>query len=317
MSNTKKFQFNWNDIKGKIKKEEEDKQSFGDQRFWKLSLKDKKGTAIIRFLPDPNGTPHRQYFSHYFEYETPSGGTQFYIGNCPTSIKQPCPICNKNKELWNSSYKVDEDEARKRKRKNHFVSNILVVKDEVQPDTEDKIWLFDHGPQVHNIYMKRFIGPEEDDADYGDDNFVTFPPSDLYEGANFLLRSTIKKGTENSKNPWNEYVSSRFYDQSRIFDELDDIAFDEKLDAIMEQVFDLDEWMKPNKYPTESDVRAKLGYILGSTSANKTEPSPEYKEDEIPFESESVAVTDNEEDSGSSHIEQSDQEYLDSVLDKN
>ena len=203
------WKFDWNKTKETAKKEIDQNKSYADDRFWK------KGQALIRSLPDKKGNPFRQYFNHWFNYETVSGGSQLYVGNCATSIKMPCPICEKNRELWNSPYKEDEAVARTRKRKMHYIANILVLKDEKHPENEGKVFLYDFGPQIFGLYKKAMFGPEETDPEYDAGKEPdTFVPCDFDNGADFLLRSTLKPGTEKAKVKWNTYESSKFQKNS-------------------------------------------------------------------------------------------------------
>ena len=73
--------------------------------FWNPRLgKDGNGTFVIRFLPvcevdeSENSLPWVQLFSHAF-----SENGKWYIENCNTTIGQPCPVCDSNKELWSRS----------------------------------------------------------------------------------------------------------------------------------------------------------------------------------------------------------------------
>jgi hypothetical protein len=321
----KKFGFDYEAIKEKMKKEEESKASFGDPRFWKLKLNDCKGQAVIRFLPDPNGTPYKQYFQHWFDYESASGGVQKYIENCATSIKMGCPVCDKNRELWNSAYKQDKDTASLRKRKAHWVSNILVLQDESNPVNEGKVFLFDYGPQVYGFVKKAIYGPEEGDPEYDSEVVpVTYMPCDFYDGADFLYRSTVKKGTENLKRKWNTYESSKFRPQSQILNNLDDVEWEEKMQSIMDQVHDLSEWTNSDKYPDENKVRSKLSYILGAYDSDPEningDKKPDIEADPEPGEpdpdpllnaAEQMVETITEGDSSDS---QTDEEYLNNLI---
>lgn len=282
----RKFGFDWEDIKGKMKKEEEAKAvSYGDSRIWKLKLNDQKGQAVIRFLPDTSGTPYRQYYQHWFDYETASGGVQKYVENCATTIKMPCPVCEKNRDLWNSAYKSDKDVASLRKRRVHYVSNIYVLKDDSNSENEGKVFLYDYGPQVYGIVKKAMFGPEEGDPEYDPDvEPKTFVPCDFYDGADFLLRSTIKKGTESLARAWNTYESSKFRPNKQFLDNLDDVEWEERVQAIMDKVYDLSEWINPDKYPDEAKVRAKLPYILGGQQKdvdpeNEKQPGDDREDD--------------------------------------
>ncbi len=86
-----------------------------DDRFWKPVMdKSGVGSAVIRFLPAPEGSelPWAQVWSHAFQ-----GPGGWLIDNCLTTLGQQCPVCEKNRVLWNSGSDADKEEARKQKRK--------------------------------------------------------------------------------------------------------------------------------------------------------------------------------------------------------
>lgn len=259
---SKKFKFDWDKVKDNIKKDEQQKKSYGDSRFWKLKIgDDKKGQALIRFLPDKNQIPYKQYFSHWFDFERPGSGVSKWTENCATTIKMDCPICDKNRELWNSAYEVDKNLARDRKRRNHYVANILVLKDDASPENDGKVFLFDFGPQIFEKYRKAMFGPDEDDPEYDENEPAdTFVPCDFEEGRNFHLRSTLKKGGGQKK--WNTYESSKFLKESRIYDELDDEEWEKIVEVTWDKTVDLAEWSQPNKYPSVEKVISTLSHVL-------------------------------------------------------
>lgn len=257
----KKWKFDWKEKKEQIKREEAEKKSFGaDERFWKLSVDDKKkGSAIIRFLPDQEGTPYKQYFSHFFRYEG-TKGTTVYAENCATSIGEHCPVCEKNREYWKSPFERDKNIARDRKRKVHYVSNVYIVKDPGNPDNEGKVFLFDYGAQIFKPFKEAMFGPEDaTDEELETENL--FVPCDFDEGADFLAKSTTKKGSDN----WVTYESSKFKPQSRFLNELEGDEWEEAIDKVMEQVVAVSEWENADKYPKAETVSAKLSSILGIT----------------------------------------------------
>ena len=69
---------------------ENSKASFDDARFWVPTLDvSENGFAIIRFLDSPEGEelPYVKVYNHGFKH-----GNRWFIENCPTTIKQPCPV---------------------------------------------------------------------------------------------------------------------------------------------------------------------------------------------------------------------------------
>ncbi len=260
-----KYKFNFTQKLAELKKKEEESKSFGDSRFWKFSF-DKttmKGSAVIRFLPDrpsDDALPYINYFSHWFNYHDGSQ-TLVYNDNCSTSIGKQCLVCTKNRKYWKSPHPEDEKIARDRKRKSHFISNILVIKDPANPENEGKVFLWDYGPQLASYYKRAMFGPDKEDEDFDPDKDYSdelWYPQDFFEGANFHIKSTKKK---NSK--YLTYLLSKWGEQSPIFEGLDDEEMEEKLDEIFEQVLKLDEWLDPKKFPSDKTVANKLACILG------------------------------------------------------
>lgn len=116
-----------------------DTGSKDDERFWKPVM-DKGGTgsAVIRFLPTPEGCdlPWAQVWSHAFQ-----GTGGWLIDNCLTTLGQKCPVCEANRELWNTGSKDNQNIVRDRKRKLSYFSNIYVVKDPANPENEGRVFL--------------------------------------------------------------------------------------------------------------------------------------------------------------------------------
>lgn len=111
-----------------------------DNRFWKpVMQKDGVGSAVIRFLPAPEGEelPWAKMYSHAFQ----GPGGSWYIENSLTTLGQKDPVSEYNRGLWNSGSEKDKDIVRKQKRKLSYYSNIYVVKDPANPANEGKVFL--------------------------------------------------------------------------------------------------------------------------------------------------------------------------------
>lgn len=148
--------------------------------------RDKEGNAksVIRFLPGlvSEGEPcFIEKYSH--GYKNVSG--QWYIENCPSTIGRDCPVCLANKQLveeaggWDVAPKAVKDEVGKRKRKQQFTCNILVISDKANPDNNGKVFRFNFGKKILEKIMGK-IQPEFDDVE----------PVNIFdykEGANFRL----------------------------------------------------------------------------------------------------------------------------------
>ena len=143
-----------------------------DDRFWEPTVdKAGNGHAIIRFLPAPpqdgeDGLPWVRMFSHSFQ-----GPGGWFINNCPTTIEEKCPVCEGNNVLWNSGIEANQAVVRTRKRKLHYIANILVVSDPAKPENDGKVKLFKFGKKIFDkVYEK--MHPEFPDE-------VAFSPFEL------------------------------------------------------------------------------------------------------------------------------------------
>ena len=120
------------------------KKSYVDERMWKPTIdKSGNGYAVIRFLPQPAGEklPWARYWDHGFQ----GPGGQWYIEKSLTSIGQQDPVGEMNTALWNTGRDEDKALARDRKRRLHYVTNILVVDDPDNPENNGKVFLYQIG----------------------------------------------------------------------------------------------------------------------------------------------------------------------------
>ena len=130
----------------------QEKKSYVDERLWKPEL-DKSGTgsAVIRFLPAPDGEelPWVKLFKHAFQ--GPTG--KWYIENSLTTISKNDPVSEHNSALWNTGLETDKETARKQKRKLEYYSNIYVVSDSKHPENNGKVFLFRYGKKIFDKIM--------------------------------------------------------------------------------------------------------------------------------------------------------------------
>ena len=132
----------------------------GDDRLWKPEMgKDGVGSAVIRFLPAPDGEelPWAKMYSHAFQ-----GPGGWYIENSLTTIGQKDPLGEHNRTLWNSGSDQDKETVRKQKRKLSYYSNIYVVRDPANPSNEGKVFLFKYGKKIFDKILNA-MQPEFED----------------------------------------------------------------------------------------------------------------------------------------------------------
>ena len=217
-----------------------EKKSYVDERQWKPTVdKSGNGYAVIRFLPAAEGTelPWVRYWDHGFK--GPTG--LWYIERSLTSIGENDPVGELNSRLWNSGHDADKEKARDQKRRLHYVSNIYVVSDPSNPHNEGKVFLYQFGKKIFDKIMDVM------QPDFADEEPVN--PFDMWEGADFKLKIRNVEGYRN-------------YDKSE-FSSTSQLAEDDKLEAIYNQMHDLSEFTDPKNYKSYGDLKAKLMRVLG------------------------------------------------------
>lgn len=294
------FNMNLDKIKEDLKKSQ--KTSSKDDRFWKVTA-DKEGNALVlfRFVPDKNGEIFAKYYEHYFPYMTPTG-KKYWHKKCINTFgyEEGCPICAKNMEYWNSPYEEDKKIASQRKRKMLFISNIMIIQDKTNPENEGKVFLYKYGKHVYDKIKARLMPTEQDLAD---PDFKAFNPFHPIDGATFKLK-VYKEGE------YPNYTGSSFSIPKPLFD--GDVK---KIEEIIEKTYILEEFVKPDTFPTNELVMRVLGSILGGGEVKNDTPETtnenvdpkventtvdekpvEMKKTEIPVEEKSFVKTPKPED---------------------
>ena len=228
-----------------------------DDRFWKPVMdKSGVGSAVIRFLPAPEGSelPWAQVWSHAFQ-----GPGGWLIDNCLTTLGQQCPVCEKNRVLWNSGSDADKEEARKQKRKLSYYANIYVVKDPANPQNEGQVFLYKFGKKIFDKIMTA-MQPEFDDDE-------PINPFDFWQGANFKLKLKKVAGY------WN-YDSSEFANPSALLD-----GDDDALEALYKNLHDLQAFVDPKEFKSYEDLKKRLDYTLGLRGTPKMQDQETVEEE--------------------------------------
>ena len=218
------------------------KDSYKDDRFWRPELdKASNGYAVIRFLPAAEGEdlPWAKYYSHGFK-----GRGGWYIENSLTTIGQKDPVSEMNTELWNSGVEKDKDIARERKRRLHYVSNILIVSDPANPQNEGKVFLYKYGKKIFDK-INEAMQPE-----FADEEAIN--PFDFWKGANFKLKVRKVAGFIN-------YDKSEFDSASALFD-----GDDSKLEDLWKTQYALSEFTDPANFKSYDELKKRLRDVLGS-----------------------------------------------------
>lgn len=242
-----------------------------DPRYWKLKRDESdNGSAIIRFLPAPENEdiPFTKYWTHSFNNNV-GGQKRWYIERSRATINQPDPVSEMNKALWDSSDDNEgpaRNQARRQKRSNKYVSNILVIKDPANKENEGRVFLFEYGPSIFSMINDKMHPEfEEDEA---------INPFDFWEGANFRLR--IYKGSNN----FMTYDKSYFDSPSALHND------DQVLENIWKKQYSLEEINAESNFKSYDDLKDKLDWVLDLKS-----PTPANQDSDSDWEAPVAAPT--------------------------
>jgi len=240
--------FNTNLISA-VKSEGSKRESFEDERYWKpfVDTKTGNGFAVIRFLPPKEGEdlPFVKLWSHGFQGEN----GLWYIENSLTSLGQEDPVSKANSILWESGDEQKKELARARKRRLHYVSNIMVISDPANPENNGKVFLFQYGKKI----FEKLVAPLSFDESIGDD--PPFNPFDFWEGANFKLKIRKFEGYRN-------YDNSDFENPAPLLD-----GSEEKLEVVYNNLYSLQDEIAPEKFKTYAELEAKFNRVTGVTGS--------------------------------------------------
>ena len=273
-----------------VEEQKGEAKSYKDDRFW-MFTKDSSGNAkaIIRFLPqqDPTKPAYIKTFKHAFQNEKTG---KWLIDECPWTIKVKCPICLYAHETY-EQYKDKPSKFRPGKQ-TWFISNILIVKDELNPENEGKVFLYRFGRDMFKKIEDAIKGDEDDDIS-------PIKVFNFFEGHNFRINVSEKSIPGYSK-PVNDYDKCRFELQpSEVCD-----GDEEAQKTVYECIYDLDEFLNPELFKSEEQLKAKLANMI----SGKKSIIDELKEQESLKEKESSKVKEKESPNVTSNVTEKDED---------
>ena len=216
------------------------RSTYGDERFWQLELdKSGNGYAVLRFLPAANGeeSPWIQYWDHGFQ-----GPGGWFMEKSLTTLGNKCPVSEYNNSLWISGDEAQKDQARKQKRRPHYVANVLIVSDPTHPENEGKVMLYRFGKKIFKK-IKDVMRPQ-----FEDENPIN--PFDMLEGADFKLKVRKVDGY------WN-YDKSEFASVAPISED------DSVLETLYNKQHSLAELIAADQFMSYDEMKVKLDRALG------------------------------------------------------
>lgn len=255
-----------------------------DPTFWQPTWDEGKTSAVatIRFLPETQEgkLPWAHYYFHNFQ-RVINGKKRFYNEKCLSTINpdnyELDPVNAYRKAVFES---MDKEAAKKvcdgTQRQERYIYNIVVIKNDLKPEDEGKVFKFSCPKSVHDMAMA-CIKP---DPAFTDEDTVVFNPFDLEDGANFKVKMYMKDG-------FPKWDKCEFARQSSI------IKSDKEAEALMAQAHDIYAEVSPDKFGTTEELYKKLTWALGKDK--KTEDAGKASDDfeqakEVP--SKSAAVPD-------------------------
>lgn len=242
-----------------------------DPRYWYPTAdKAGNGMALIRFLPPTDG--EEETFVRYYarSFKGPTG--QWYIENDLSTLGKPDPVGEYCSKLWNSGIDANKEIAKGYKRKTHFVSNILVIKDFGKPENDGKNFLYRYGKKVFDK-CNDSMNPTEA---FGEAKVNPFDP---WEGANFKLIVVQKDDYPN-------------YDKSK-FENPSALGTDDEIEEIWKKQYKLLPEIAETKFKEYADLKERFYKVIGEDTplveARKTGPKPANKptvedRDDPPFD---------------------------------
>ena len=246
-----------------------------DERFWQPAVDASgNGYAVIRFLPATKGEdiPWVRIFNHGFQ-----GPGGWYIENSLTTLGKDDPVTKHNNMLWNRGDDAGKDQARKQKRRLLYISNILIVNDQKNPENNGQVKLFRYGKKIFDK-LNEAMNPQFEDE-------KPLNPFDFWEGANFKMKIRNLEGYRN-------YDKSEFESPSKLSDD------DSKIEQTWASQYSLNEFTDPSNFKTYQELEAKLNKVLMTSTSEVTAEDVELAPEPAPVvkpPKESVAAAKSEE----------------------
>lgn len=231
-----------------------------DERFYVLPKDDKgEGSAIIAFLPDPEGRPlQRMYKINTTVIK--DGQRRFCNEWSPTTINLPCPFQERWQKLWNAG---DREGSRQFARSTRYIANILIVKDPRKPENEGKVFLYDMSQRFKDK-LEQAVNPSQQDIALGVERKEIFNPT-----KGWVMRLVARK----QANDMVSYDSSEFIKSEPVWPD-PQVAYDN----IMAKCYKLSDFLKPEAYKSYEELKREFDRVTfadggSSVSASKAETS--------------------------------------------
>lgn len=248
----------WDSLEKNLGGITKEKKNYSDDRFWKLSRdENESGGAIIRLIPDPEGRPFIQRYSHTFQsFDNVNKKKRFYINISPETVEQPCPVSELWSKLYNLGTEEGQKEAKKFSRKIKYMTNIKVIKDPLNPQNEGKIFLWEFGTKLKDKFLAA-LKPSDAEIAMGESPKQLYKPM---QGNNIKLKIKKAAGFFN-------YDDTEIMGESSIYDTIEEAKED-----IMGNAYRLSEFTKPDAVETYAELQKKMKYVLEAYTPEFVDP---------------------------------------------
>lgn len=237
-----------------------------DERFYVLPKDDKgEGSAIIAFLPDPEGRPLQRMYKINTTI-IKDGQRRFCNEWSPTTINARCPFQEEWQKLYNAGQR---EESRKFARSTRYITNILVVKDPRKPENEGKVFLYDMSQRFKDK-LEQAVNPGQQDIALGVERKEIFNPT-----KGWVMRLVARK----QANDMITYDSSEFVKSEPVWPD-PEVAFKN----ITEKCYKLSDLLKPENFKSYDELKAEFDRVTfaNTTSTPKKETTSEVLEAKEP-----------------------------------
>ena len=235
-----------------ITKKEQPKR-YEDTRFWKIERDQKTGIgqAVIRFLPSlkEGELPWVERWTYFIR--TDRG---VYSEVSLRTIGQPDPMGEYISKRWKEAV-TDHDKEQLKKAglsspRKEFIANVLIVNDVAHPENNGKVKLFKFGQQIYDKIIRKAEAPAFEGAE-GNVNVT-----DWINGADFHLYIY-------TKDKYPTYERSEFMSCKPIGD-------DQKILDIANAMYDLQEFVDPEKLKDRATLEARINYLFNGETKPAT-----------------------------------------------
>jgi len=241
-------------------------KSYKDDRVWFPTFDDAgNAKAVIRFLGSnvAGETPWVLDLQHNYEHKTPQG-SKWLIERCSWSVKKPCAICQYVNDI---GYENIKGLAKKK----FYVTNILVIKDEMKPENEGKVFLYKFGSQIFDIITKTQAGytkmVDGEEKEYPSRKVFNFD-----EGHDFTIY-VYKKDADGKKQ--NQYDQCAFKMKKSAVAGGDE----DKQEEIFNKMYSFKEFTDESGFKSEEELNKRLENLFKKNITEKKSEGGDKSED--------------------------------------